>query len=53
MGVQGIEGRVVVAPAFPEGLSATEGEAAYYTNFQDDYGGGTGRAFGGRGGSYR
>jgi hypothetical protein len=55
LGLQGVDGRVVVAPAFPEGLTASEGEAAYYSNFQADFnnGGGVGRAFGGRGGSYR
>lgn len=53
LGLAGAEGRVVVAPAFPKGLSANEGEAAYYSTFQDNYSGGTGRAFGGRGSVYR
>jgi len=55
LGVEGVEDRVVVAPAFPEGLTASEGEAAYYSSFGSDYGygGGAGRAFSGRGGYYR
>jgi len=53
LGLGGIDGRVVVAPAFARGISATEGEAAYYSSFHDNYDGGTGRAFGGRGGVYR
>jgi hypothetical protein len=54
LGVEGVDGRVVVAPAFPAGLTASEGEAAYYSNFYSDYnGGGVGRSFGGRGAAYR
>lgn len=53
LGVEGVDDRVVVAPAFPAGLTATEGEAAYYSTFTSDYYGGTGRAFSGRGGYYR
>jgi len=56
LGVQVVDPRVVIAPAFPEGLSALEGEAAYYsiTNNSDfGTGGGTGRRFSGRGGSFR
>jgi len=53
LGLADAAGRVVVAPAFPAGLSAIEGEAAYYSSFQDTYSGGTGRAFGGRGSVYR
>ncbi|MGQ9503681.1 MAG: hypothetical protein ACUVQG_01250 [Thermogutta sp.] len=49
---QMIEARTVVAPAFTEGLSAIEGEAAYYRTLTDgNYGGGAygglGRGFGG------
>lgn len=49
---QMIEARTVVAPAFSEGLSAIEGEAAYYRTLMDgNYGagsyGGLGRGFGG------
>lgn len=49
---QMIEARTVVAPAFTEGLSAIEGEAAYYRTLIDgNYGngsyGGLGRGFGG------
>jgi hypothetical protein len=55
LGQDGIDGRAVVAPAFPAGINATEGEAAYYSSFHDNYGtnGGVGRSFGGTGGVYR
>lgn len=48
-----IENRVVIAPAFAEGLRAIEGEAAYYSTFQGQFYGGTGRRYGGRGGYWR
>jgi len=54
---QYVDPRVVVAPAIAPGLSAIEGEAAYYSTIQGasefGYGGGAGRRFGGYGGSYR
>jgi hypothetical protein len=55
LGLNPIDGRVVVAPAFNEGLDASEGEAAYYSttgsgNF--GIGGGIGRRFAGRGGVF-
>jgi outer membrane protein OmpA-like peptidoglycan-associated protein len=50
---QRIENRVVVAPAFAEGLSAVEGEAAYYSTFYGQFYGGTGRRYGGTGGFWR
>jgi hypothetical protein len=56
LGVQTAEPRVIIAPAFGEGLMAVEGEAAYYSviNSSDfSSGGGTGRRFSGRGGSFR
>lgn len=56
LGVQPVEPRVVIGPAFAEGLTAMEGEAAYYSTLQGaDFGsgGGTGRRFSGRGGSFR
>jgi len=55
IGVEFPPERVVVAPAFPPGLSAIEGEAAYYSTFYDNFGtgGGIGRRFGGRGGTFR
>jgi hypothetical protein len=56
LGVQAAEPRVVVGPAFPEGLSAIEGESAYYSTLNGagfGSGGGTGRRFSGRGGSFR
>ncbi|MHC4398651.1 MAG: hypothetical protein ACYTG0_03130 [Planctomycetota bacterium] len=56
LGLAMVEPRVIVAPAFDRGLTAIEGEAAYYsTLFQSDfgYGGGVGRRFGGRGGAFR
>lgn len=55
LGVVAAEPRVIVAPAFPDGLTAIEGEAAYYSTIGDSFqiGGGTGRRFSGRGGSFR
>ena len=55
MGIPDVENRVVIAPAFAEGFSAIEGEQAYYSLFDGDFGsgGGTGRRFGGRGGIFR
>jgi hypothetical protein len=56
LGVQTADPRVVIGPAFPEGLSAIEGESAYYSTLQSNgfgTGGGTGRRFSGRGGSFR
>ena len=56
LGIQAVDPRVVIGPAFPEGLSAIEGEAAYYSTLQGNAfgtGGGTGRRFSGRGGSFR
>ena len=56
LGVQVVEPRVVVGPAFPEGLTAIEGESAYYSTLNGSgfgNGGGTGRRFSGRGGSFR
>lgn len=48
-----IENRVVIAPAFVEGLNAVEGEAAYYSTFQGQFYGGAGRRYGGHGGFWR
>ncbi len=51
-----IQGRVGVAPAFPEGLTAIEGEAAYYSTIGADgfdRGGGAGRRCSGHGGYFR
>jgi len=46
--------RVVVAPAFNNGITAMEGESAYYSTLDNGtYGGGAGRRFGGRGGVFR
>ena len=56
LGVEAVDPRVVVGPAFPEGLAAMEGEAAYYSTLHGaafGTGGGTGRRFSGRGGSFR
>jgi hypothetical protein len=56
LGVQTADPRVIIAPAFGKGLTAVEGEAAYYSvlNSSDfSSGGGTGRRFSGRGGSFR
>ncbi len=48
-----IQNRVIIAPAFAPGLRAVEGEAAYYSTFGGEFGGGTGRRFGGYGGVWR
>lgn len=63
LGVPIPDERVVVAPAFAEGLSAIEGEQAYSSTLsggfggggggRGGFGGGTGRRFGGMGGAYR
>jgi hypothetical protein len=57
IGVTNAEERVIVANAFPEGYTAQEAEAAYYggvlNNGYGNFGGGTGRRFGGYGGVYR
>lgn len=56
LGLELVDSRVVVAPALSEGLSAIEGEAAYYGTLNSGEfatGGGTGRRFSGRGGSFR
>ncbi len=55
LGLTPIDGRVVVAPAFNEGIDAAEGEAAYYsttTTGNFGVGGGIGRRFAGRGGVF-
>jgi hypothetical protein len=55
LGLTPIDGRVVVAPAFNEGITASEGEAAYYSTISGGnfgVGGGIGRRFGGRGGVF-
>jgi hypothetical protein len=53
LGLEGFENRVVVAPALARGLSAVEGEAAYYSTFSNQFYGGVGRRFGGYGGVFR
>jgi hypothetical protein len=53
LGLENFENRVVVAPAFAEGLSAVQGEAAYYSTLGGGFTGGTGRRFGGYGGVFR
>jgi hypothetical protein len=53
LGVQNIEERVIVANAFPEGLTGIEAENAYYNIISNYFGGGAGRRFGGTGGFYR
>ncbi len=50
---QRIENRVIIAPAYAEGLRAVEGEAAYYSTFSGQFEGGTGRRYGGYGGVWR
>ena len=53
LGLEGFENRVIVASAFARGLSAVEGEAAYYSTFGSEFYGGAGRRFGGYGGVFR
>lgn len=53
LGLENFENRVVIAPAFAEGLRAVEGEAAYYSTFGNQFYGGAGRRFGGYGGVFR
>jgi len=56
LGVDTAEERVVVAPAIARGITALEGEAAYYGLLgTGDFGsrGGTGRRFNGTGGNFR
>ena len=53
MGHPNVESRVVIADAFPEGYNATEAQDAYSSLIGDEFNGGAGRRFGGRGGSYR
>lgn len=55
LGIADADGRVVVAPALARGITAIEGERAYYTTINNNYGygGGAGRRFGGYGGAYR
>jgi hypothetical protein len=55
LGVEQAEDRVVITSAYARGLTAVEGERAYYTTLQGDFGGGggIGRRFGGFGGYFR
>lgn len=53
MGVVNVEERVIVANAFPEGLTGIESEGAYNNVIGDGFGGGVGRRFGGTGGFYQ
>jgi len=56
LGVDCADQRVVISPALARGITAQEGEAAYYRTFtgeKGDFGGGAGRRFGGRGGAFR
>jgi hypothetical protein len=52
MGLPNVENRIVIAPAFAEGFTASEGEQAY-GSMLGGAGGGFGRRFGGSGGMYR
>jgi hypothetical protein len=56
LGLETVDERVVVAPALSPGITAIEGEAAYYRtlDFQGfGLGGGVGRRYAGRGGIFR
>ena len=55
LGLELVDSRVVVAPAFNEGIAASEGEANYYSTLGHGnfgVGGGVGRRFAGRGGVF-
>jgi len=55
LGVEQADERVVITSAYGRGLTAVEGERAYYTTLQGNFGGGggVGRRFGGFGGFFR
>ena len=55
LGVDDVAGRVVIASALAEGITAMEGEQAYYQTVNNNFaeGGGAGRRFGGLGGFFR
>jgi len=55
LGVDEVEQRVVIASALADGITAVEGEQAYYQTIYTNFGngGGTGRRFGGVGGFFR
>ena len=53
MGVLNADQRVIIANAFPRGYSSLEAESAYFRTLGLGFGGGSGRRFGGFGGSYR
>jgi hypothetical protein len=53
LGITNADERVVVANAFPEGITGIEAERSYSNIIGGNFGGGTGRRFGGTGGAYR
>ena len=53
IGITNADERVIVANAFPEGITGVEGEQSYFNIISGGFGGGVGRRFGGTGGAYR
>jgi hypothetical protein len=53
MGITNADERVVIANAFPEGITGIEAERSYLNVLGGSFGGGAGRRFGGTGGVYR
>lgn len=55
LGTADADSRVVIAPALGRGITAIEGERAYYSTIYNSFGagGGNGRRFGGSGGFFR
>ena len=53
MGITNADERVIIANAFPEGITGIEGERAYLNVIGGAFGGGAGRRFGRTGGAYR
>lgn len=53
MGITNADERVVIANAFPEGITGIEAEQSYSTILGGSFRGGAGRRFGGTGGIYR
>ena len=53
LGIEAVHPRVVIAPVFPEGITAREGESAYYRTRDDNDDNGRGGGSSGRGGAYR
>ncbi len=53
LGIHNPEGRVVIANAYTPGLPGVQGERVYYRSLGNQFNGGQGARFGGRGGTFR